>query len=285
MWRSVLLLVAACNQVYGLDSTKQRDAGVLADRDGDGVGDAEDNCLDRANANQRDTDGDLRGDVCDECPLLRRTSGDADGDGVGDACDPQPTLARECLTVLETFSDASTFTANWTVAKTQPISTVAIEDGKAVVKPNMDGATVTLTEMSTVGQHGSVLILGRVLGRDPAVAAFAGMTGGNFYGCRLQATSITTDVFGQSIEPVTPLIPQPTIGDRFTIRLDTVRDMPITVLCRVDLGTSVAARAQGSQVGTGPSGILVASEAAEIDAVAFVGSRDASGLPCSTEYR
>jgi len=47
----------------------------LFDSDGDGVGDGEDNCPLVGNADQRDTDGDGRGDACDD---------DADGDGLPD---------------------------------------------------------------------------------------------------------------------------------------------------------------------------------------------------------
>ena len=43
-----------------------------ADSDSDGVGDACDNCVSDANADQLDTDGDGDGDVCDT---------DDDGDG------------------------------------------------------------------------------------------------------------------------------------------------------------------------------------------------------------
>ncbi len=41
---------------------------VAGDRDGDAVGDAEDNCADIANADQADADGDALGDACDFCP-------------------------------------------------------------------------------------------------------------------------------------------------------------------------------------------------------------------------
>ena len=46
---------------------------AVADRDGDGVPDAKDNCRDLPNANQRDTDGDGYGNLCDA---------DFDNDGV-----------------------------------------------------------------------------------------------------------------------------------------------------------------------------------------------------------
>lgn len=51
------------------------------DFDGDGVRDAVDNCFDVRNGDQRDTDGDLRGDKCDP---------DADGDELPNASDNCP---------------------------------------------------------------------------------------------------------------------------------------------------------------------------------------------------
>ena len=45
---------------------------VGPDADGDGVGDASDNCVDQANADQANLDGDAKGDECDA---------DIDGDG------------------------------------------------------------------------------------------------------------------------------------------------------------------------------------------------------------
>jgi|GEM_PF-1968630 len=58
------------------------------DDDNDGVLDASDNCPLVFNLGQEDTDGDGMGDVCDNCPLGSNSGQeDADGDGVGDACD------------------------------------------------------------------------------------------------------------------------------------------------------------------------------------------------------
>lgn len=72
-----------------------------ADLDGDGVKDSQDNCIETPNPDQKDTDGDGIGDVCDEdidgdgvpntrdnCPLIpNRDQKDTDNDGKGDVCD------------------------------------------------------------------------------------------------------------------------------------------------------------------------------------------------------
>jgi hypothetical protein len=71
------------------------------DLDGDGVKDSQDNCIETPNPDQKDTDGDGIGDVCDEdidgdgvpntrdnCPLIpNRDQKDTDNDGKGDVCD------------------------------------------------------------------------------------------------------------------------------------------------------------------------------------------------------
>jgi hypothetical protein len=75
---------------------------ALADADGDGVADVDDNCPADPNPGQADTDGDGVGDACndaddadgdewadalDNCPADANASqADTDGDGVGDAC-------------------------------------------------------------------------------------------------------------------------------------------------------------------------------------------------------
>ena len=76
-----------------------------ADADADNVRDADDNCVDTANADQADADGDGIGDACDtaadgdrdgdqipdsqdNCPdLANADQSDIDRDGLGDACD------------------------------------------------------------------------------------------------------------------------------------------------------------------------------------------------------
>ena len=74
------------------DSGTWNDAGcsgafVCEARLSDGVGDACDNCPDRINADQTDSDGDGRGDRCDLCPTTSDDPIDEDADGTGDACD------------------------------------------------------------------------------------------------------------------------------------------------------------------------------------------------------
>lgn len=78
-----------------------------ADADGDGIADGTDNCPQDSNANQRDHDGDSRGDVCDVCPHLADDGADQDADGVGDLCDPNPTNDRERRGLFEGFYDGA----------------------------------------------------------------------------------------------------------------------------------------------------------------------------------
>jgi hypothetical protein len=61
------------------------------DRDGDGIPDGRDNCVDVKNPNQEDTDGDKVGDACDNCKFDQNPlQEDKDDDNVGDACDLCP---------------------------------------------------------------------------------------------------------------------------------------------------------------------------------------------------
>lgn len=57
------------------------------DSDADTVQDAVDNCPLQFNPAQEDGDGDGYGNACDVCPLASDDQTDLDGDGLGDACD------------------------------------------------------------------------------------------------------------------------------------------------------------------------------------------------------
>lgn len=81
---------------------------VLADTDGDGIPDINDNCVSVANSNQVDLDTNGRGDSCDDfdrdtiinsidnCPNNpNNNQADTDADGAGDACDAEESRITE----------------------------------------------------------------------------------------------------------------------------------------------------------------------------------------------
>lgn len=77
------------NSIYRVNLTV---AATEADCDLDGDLNAADNCPDEPNADQADTDADLRGNVCDNCRTLANNTGAAaqcnsDGDAFGNRCD------------------------------------------------------------------------------------------------------------------------------------------------------------------------------------------------------
>lgn len=69
--------------------------GVVRDTDADGVSDDRDNCPMTANGRQEDADRDGVGDVCDNCGRPNPAQNDFDGDGIGDDCDP-PANPNQC---------------------------------------------------------------------------------------------------------------------------------------------------------------------------------------------
>jgi Thrombospondin type 3 repeat len=73
---AIVVLVAGCNDLFGLDAT-------TTDTDGDGIVDSLDNCPLDPNPIQLDSDHDGIGNVC-ECVLVNL---DVDRDGLDDGCD------------------------------------------------------------------------------------------------------------------------------------------------------------------------------------------------------
>src|SRR5439155_1661491 len=83
-----------CPSVYNPDQADSNGNGIgdacdgCPDRDGDGICDDVDNCPVVYNPDQADRDGDGVGDACDNCPdVPNPDQADGDVDGIGDACD------------------------------------------------------------------------------------------------------------------------------------------------------------------------------------------------------
>ncbi len=134
---------------------------VEADRDRDGVPDAEDLCPDDADAAQEDNDGDGQGDVCDldddndgvpdsldNCPAVANPlQGDAGGQEAGNACDPDVRGATVAGVVdFSAGGDADTSQARvFMTGVAEPVgidSAGRFEFVQALVEPNRFSLTV-----------------------------------------------------------------------------------------------------------------------------------------------
>jgi hypothetical protein len=96
------------------------------DTDGDSIGDSHDNCPGLANTNQRDTDQDRIGDLCDHdidndailnaadnCPARANSNqGDVDGDGIGDGCDSRYCIVVDPVNTADCLDPHAPFTAH-----------------------------------------------------------------------------------------------------------------------------------------------------------------------------
>lgn len=83
----LLFLILACSLLLACGSGSD-DAAPLPDTDGDTIPDARDNCIQVANTDQLNTDGDAAGDACDTFPEDPTEISDNDEDGFGDNQDP-----------------------------------------------------------------------------------------------------------------------------------------------------------------------------------------------------
>jgi hypothetical protein len=286
MWRWVVLL-AGCNEVYGLDSTKQRDALVLFDEDQDTIVDLEDNCPKTPNPDQSNADGDQLGDRCDNCPILDSPiTDDADNDGIGDICDPHPKGAGDCLLLVDNFRDKQQFAQHWS-AVTAMGATVTAEDGHVLVRAPAGDAIVT--ENASSGRT-DVLLRGRTITDSSVLAVSSTPDQKLFYSCRLVAPS-TFDAGGPGTAPTvfSLLVPADTIGRNFVLRLSSIDNAtpttPIATSCRVDYGVSVGTTQRDFLDSiAGKAGFSVAGGETVIEAISL--SRYEQDSPCpATIYR
>ncbi|PIR17359.1 MAG: hypothetical protein COV46_04795 [Deltaproteobacteria bacterium CG11_big_fil_rev_8_21_14_0_20_49_13] len=99
--------LVSCKNKFGKTATcKDNICIILPDKDKDGIVDSADNCPDWFNTDQKDSDNDGIGDLCDpdkdndtkknevdNCPdIYNPDQKESDGDGIGDACDPENNL-------------------------------------------------------------------------------------------------------------------------------------------------------------------------------------------------
>ena len=99
----MLLFAAGCGQLFGL-----RDLPVpLIDASFDAPIDAP--CA------GHDEDGDGRGDACDNCPIDVNDGTNRDGDELGDLCDPHPAIGGDKLTLFSSFVTQGGWTSTGTV--------------------------------------------------------------------------------------------------------------------------------------------------------------------------
>ena len=114
-----MVVLSGCDRLFAINTipaggSGDAGSGSPGDLDGDGVPDDLDDCPSVPNTDQLDFDHDGVGDACDNGPLdPNPAQADADLDQVGDACDPHSTMATDCLVLLDTFRDPTTFAVNW----------------------------------------------------------------------------------------------------------------------------------------------------------------------------
>lgn len=219
----LVLLVSACNEVWGLDPTKVRPAGELTDSDRDGVVDASDNCPEVFNDDQADEDGDGAGNLCDNCPLVANADQQdiGDGDGVGDRCDPHPIDAHDCLIVFDSFDDIDRFATHWLAsgAGARAIEGGVEIDGSAgslSISVLDDGGTpmADRLELQATGRLSSG-IARLWIGTNPL-----GDRDGDWYGISAGSLTFETSTDGLLIATTEPGIFVPPLSDEIYVRLD-----------------------------------------------------------------
>ncbi len=94
------------------------------DTDRDGICNDNDNCPNKPNPDQLNSDSDRYGDACDNCPYVTNPDQlDSDGDGGGDACDYTPPIPEIATIVLVGLGLAALGSFLWLRRRRQSIAT------------------------------------------------------------------------------------------------------------------------------------------------------------------
>jgi hypothetical protein len=156
----------------------------VPDVDGDGIPNTTDNCLVVPNPDQRNFDGDPKGDACDLCPhLASDLDPDVDGDQVGDACDPRPSDNGDTRVLWEDFQDADALD-NWTLTD----GAWALSNGRLVQTDTAPVAAIASPPLTVprayVATRFRVGTLGSASGdKEPGYGVSGGYGGGQYYAC------------------------------------------------------------------------------------------------------
>jgi hypothetical protein len=164
----------------GDDDPSPPDGPVGADTDGDGIGDAVDNCATMANTGQANEDGDGPGDACDACPHLAATGvhPDQDGDGVGDACDPRPDTPGDELILFEGFTTDGPLPATWQTV--QGAAADWIVAGGALIANRGEPAGIIMRPVGASGDRLRIWTTAEVISIGPgSIRSFAVLADGD----------------------------------------------------------------------------------------------------------
>jgi hypothetical protein len=290
---ALLLSLAACNQVFGVERTMRIDAFVEVDNDNDGVPDIADNCVGVYNPTQSDKDHDGVGDACDNCPLVANASqADVDHDMIGDACDPEPEVGNDCLLLFDSFHDLPTFDQHWAI--------ISEPGGTPDVQPMVDKVILHSADKFDIGIASkdlsslpfAVLALAQVPQLSDggiAIASNAPPDLASGFVCAVDFRSATLAMFPDGAIQAAPAGATPVEAPLSSAHVDPELLVRLyyhalaslsgaTLRCRVDYGVAIglAEATLNTIPSSGAPGVVVRNATAEVDGIAIYGT----GNPC-----
>lgn len=287
---AVLLWLAGCNQVFGLDPV-HLDPNSADDQDGDEALDAIDNCPAVANPDQLDGDGDGLGDACDNCPLVQNAGQqNGDSDTIGDACDPHPQVAGDCAILIDRFVDPARFASGWRVLA-DPGDTPDVQPmiGKVVLTPHPP-YDLGIAAQGLVGNH-DVIVVGSMSSGGLAVAAVNLTALDSYYATGIDATGSVPGATGVARKPATaptmtfaPFVGEPN-DTSFELRTGVVDVANITITGRQTYGGDAIASINfsplGYSLGPASAGVIARKGPVDIHAVVIYEPRPNADCPAT----